>query len=211
MRALLFLNGTIHRELNINKDNFDLIVAANGGCNNAYKLNIKPHILIGDLDSINKNIKKWIKGTKTILFPKYKDKSDGELALIYLKKNGFTDITIIGTAGKRFDHTLTNMFMIASFSKYMDFKLIEREFICYFLYGNNEIEISTGHYKIFSIIPFKQSVISIKGAKYNLNRSTISPGKSLTLSNITTDNKLIIKLYKGNIAIIINNKNSRDI
>lgn len=113
-----------------------VIIGVDSGYQTALKFGIKPHILIGDLDSItchpgkskktkrdsgvsrkgdspqNDNI---FDDVKVISFPPNKNETDTELGIEEAIKHGATKITIFGgIEGNRIDHILANIFLLSS-------------------------------------------------------------------------------------------------
>ena len=68
----------------------DVIICADGGTCHAIALDIIPHYIIGDLDSLPSNIQGYMRreGVTIIHFPEKKDKTDLELALEFARKKG---------------------------------------------------------------------------------------------------------------------------
>ncbi|MBU4449811.1 MAG: thiamine diphosphokinase, partial [Actinobacteria bacterium] len=95
-----------------------LIIAVDGGAQNCLNMRLVPDIVIGDMDSITlKLIESITSGKKPIKFinsiPE-KDESDTQLAVDYAVGLGAKRILIVGAAGDRIDHTLANLFLLAS-------------------------------------------------------------------------------------------------
>lgn len=64
------------------------IIAVDHGCDSLFRLDILPHILIGDLDSVTKECMDWIQSSKKTIvfrFSSQKDDSDTELAFQALR------------------------------------------------------------------------------------------------------------------------------
>ena len=84
-RIIIFANGEIpnfeHTRSLLHSD--DYIICADGGTRHALALGLKPHLVIGDMDSIDKE--QWQKlknaGVPIELFPRDKNETDLELAL----------------------------------------------------------------------------------------------------------------------------------
>ena len=83
----------------------DLVIAVDGGYSHAERLGITPHVLIGDLDSIER----IPDGIEIVKLPAEKDVTDTLAALDYGLSRGFTVFHIYGGLGGRLDHTLANI------------------------------------------------------------------------------------------------------
>lgn len=81
-------------------------IAADSGLDFLNECEYKPNIVLGDMDSLNnKELLTKFSNCKIISFPKDKDYSDTELALVYAKKYfPKAKIVLIGGSGGRFDH-----------------------------------------------------------------------------------------------------------
>jgi thiamine pyrophosphokinase len=197
-KALLILNGEIKNKSlvkNLVKSN-DLIIATDGSYDKIAKLNIVPDIIMGDLDSISfipKNIR-IIKKTN-------QNESDFEKALIWLKKNNYSEISIVGITGGRTDHLLINFALIYKY--YQELNLT--------IYANNEIIriltpdkylINGEKNDLFSILALpKVKNLIIKGTKYSINEKEFKIG-SQGLSNEFISNNIEISFTSGLIVFI---------
>src|SRR5829696_8096948 len=111
-RIIIFANGEIPNLENARLllHSNDYIICADGGTRHALALGLKPNLVIGDMDSIDKE--QWQKlknaGVPIELFPRDKDETDLELAIdraIELKPK---TLLIIGALGGRLDQTFGN-------------------------------------------------------------------------------------------------------
>ena len=170
-----------------NKDDDEFIIGCDGGCKVLEDLNINYDLALGDFDSfseslINPNITK-------MKFKSEKDESDLELALDYALKLDPEKILIYNATGKRIDHLLASINLL---KKYKNNNII-------ILDEDNEISVSSSavflrnYYKYISFFSIaEETVISLRGFKYNLDNYHLSQQDSLCLSNeITTVGHLI--------------------
>jgi thiamine pyrophosphokinase len=118
-RALLFANGDIHdgqmvqRALAHAAD--ALIIAADGGARVAAHFGLRPHCVIGDMDSIDPALLAELAaaGVEVQRYPQAKDETDLELALLYAVAHGASWLRVIGAIGDRLDQTLSNVYLLA--------------------------------------------------------------------------------------------------
>ncbi len=112
MHTLIFTGGLHPQKRDFssyigNLTPIDYVIAADSGFDTALSFGISCDLVIGDMDSVkNKAILQTYPKDKVIEFPKDKDYTDTELALLEAKKLGATHITLIGGDGGRLDHTL---------------------------------------------------------------------------------------------------------
>src|SRR5581483_1018832 len=94
----------------------DLRIAANGGARNARLfLQRAPHVVIGDMDSLDDETRAWLETSRCefLRHPLAKDESDLELALNLAQTRGADEITILGAYGGRIDHFIANVMLLA--------------------------------------------------------------------------------------------------
>ena len=196
--ATLVLNG----QFPLNKEHITFIkgstnlIASDGSLNNLIKNKIIPQYVIGDMDSVEKNlIEKYnIESTKI----KDQSKTDFEKILIWCLEKKIQKISIFGISGKDEDHHLSNLLTLNKFSQ----KIILQAFT------DNYIITPISSYKKFksfknqivSIMTFeKESLIQSKNLFYELNQTKITPS-NFSIRNISmgdqfeieTSNKVLI-------------------
>ncbi len=210
MKCVIIANGDVEYTndiISIIRD-AQLIISADGGARHLRALNILPHVMIGDFDSILPADKLFFKKKKVemLTFPSKKDHTDSEICVSWAIDNKATDITLLGVTGTRLDHTLANIFLL---------KELARENIpARIINKNNEIHIITDHIELngqpkdlLSIIPVTQKVtgITLKGLEYPLVNADIKMGSSIGISNTFKGTLATISIKKG-ILIVIKSK-----
>lgn len=190
----------IPEKLEINDNDF--IIAADAGLLTLENLKIKPHLTVGDFDSLGK----IPQNGEVIKHPVKKNDTDTLLAVKIGFERGYKRFYLYGCFGKRFDHTLANI-QILSF-------IAENNGIGY-LYGDHFvataikediIEFSAeqnGNISVFSATD--ECVISIEGLLYTLKNAKITYDFPLGVSNEFLGKKSKITVHKGT-AIIITEK-----
>lgn len=207
MKAVIISNGNIQNQEKFSKTitRADLIICADGGAKHLRKMRILPHVIIGDLDSINLQDKSFFENNniKIIKHPVDKDLTDTELAANYAMEQNAHDITFIGATGSRLDHTLANIFLLK--------KITEKKIKCRIIDDNNEIFLITDKITLkktnsfISLIPLtsKTEGVTTTGLKYELNNAEIKFGTSLGISNQILNEKATISLKKGILCVVI--------
>src|SRR5262245_51998571 len=116
-RIIIFANGDLP-DLNkartlLHPD--DYIICADGGTRHALSLNIKPNLIIGDMDSTDKvQLQKLREGGVEIeLFLRDKNETDLELAITRAVQLNPEQIIIIAALGGRLDQTLANIALLS--------------------------------------------------------------------------------------------------
>lgn len=93
-----------------------LVIAADSGWEHAVASGRRPHVLVGDMDSISPaHLADAIAlGTEVIEHPVEKDETDTELALALAVRRGARHITVIAGGGDRPDHVFAMLHSITS-------------------------------------------------------------------------------------------------
>ncbi len=205
MKNALIVNGGHNSTKRDQLGNYDLIVAVDSGTEQAYKLFLKPNLIIGDLDSIDeKTIKRAEKDEVQILkYETNKNETDFELALKYVIGKEIKDITIIGGEYGEIDHLFGVLTVIISFQEDQQILWIHKD---QSVLIPNSKKIAIGSNVEFSILPFTNlKNLNISGAQWNLDNENIEFGKSLTLRNISIDNYIEVSVDDGKFCLIYNN------
>lgn len=209
MRAVLVAGGTVDEAKfrDVLKEQV-YVAAADSGADVLKKISTTPDLLIGDFDSISTETLDCYrnKGIECVSFPPEKDASDSELALSILKDRGYNEIDFFGAIGGRWDHSVSNLFLIYRFYQEGVHVYLRGECDARILTGTNKIEKSNRFFSLFRISPEK-TVISIRGAKYNLEGVELPWASSLGLSNEWKDDVVEITIHEGAALFVESNEN----
>lgn len=190
-KAAIILNGDVYNGC-IN-DNY--IICVDGGYRICKEKNIVPDIIIGDLDSIDKD---YDTNIKVVKFDKYKNETDGELAINYAVDTGIKHVNIYGADGGRLDHVLGNFALVAMAST-KGLKAILKTNYGDVYYANSTFELNTKINDTISIVPFTESVhiISTEGLEWNLFDKEVQKTSTLGISNVAVQENVKINIIKG--------------
>lgn len=197
MRAVIIGNGSIgnydYIKSKIKSDDF--IICADGGYNHALKMGIDIDVLLGDFDSASnfESVKDRIE------YPKRKDFTDGELAVMYATEQGYEDIVLIAMTGDRFDHTVTDVLLL---NKCKNGVVIDDNNEIYLLKDTLCLTGKKG--QTVSIIPINGDAEGIvtEGLEYPLRNETLYFASSRGVSNVMLFDKCTISLKRG-MALVI--------
>lgn len=83
------------------------VIAADSGLDLAVELDIRPDLIVGDMDSLSdKSLLEGYSEEKILIFPVDKDETDTEIGLRILNEKGFKRVILVGGGGGRLDHLL---------------------------------------------------------------------------------------------------------
>jgi thiamine pyrophosphokinase len=204
MRAFIFLGGGTSkkrfysRHLAKTKAPGDIIICADGGYSLASSLDIRPDLVIGDLDSVPE--KEIIRGIEVIRYPQEKNFSDFELALnraIDLKAD---HVFVYGGLGGRSDHQIVNIVLLAHSPVPMVF--VEEHAL---LFNVSEYWTITGKKgctcTLLTLEPACR-VTDMQGFRYNLKNEDLVPS-SRGLSNVIENDEAHITVSEGSLIVIV--------
>ena len=206
-RINIFANGELPgpnkiREL-LRPDDF--ILCADGGTHHALGLNLTPNLVIGDMDSIQKD--QWQElqkaGVAVEIFPRDKNETDLELAIDRALGFAPQEIMIVAALGGRLDQTFGNIALLtAPRLSAVDIRLddgVEEIFFC-----RDQAEIHGGGGDIVSLIPWGSPVhdVQTQGLKWPLVRETLFPEKTRGISNEMLGEKATVQISPGILLVI---------
>ena len=182
----------------------DYLLAADGGLLHLQKLNLTPHGIIGDFDSLG-----YIP-TGAQVFPVEKDDTDAMLAARKGLELGFREFLFYGSLdGKRLDHTIAN-FQTLQFlhDRGATGYLIGKDYIVT-VAGEETLEFpaaSTGILSLFCLGPDAEG-ITLENLHYPLNNGKLTSGFPLGVSNHFIGASARITVKKGSILALWDRKN----
>lgn len=191
--------------VDILKDNInvstDYIICADSGYDYAVEANLTPDLLIGDFDSI----KAIPENVAKITLPVEKDVTDTVAAFNEGVKQGFTSFVLFGGTGGRFEHTFSNISLMANSSKQnIEFVIIDETHI-FRAITNSTIKIKRRENQQVSVFAYgdKATGVTEKGFHYSLQNYTLDPfDGALGTSNDIIEDFGEILVDEGTIIII---------
>jgi len=215
MKVCILLNGEIKDYSIISKyiknEKYDYIICADGGANHLYNMGIIPNYIIGDLDSIDKDVINYYKKQNVLFekFPSKKNETDSELCIFLANKLNAYKVDLFATLGGRIDHTLANINLLYYIreQKIVPRIISEKEDI--YIAINESIQIKGKKEDIISIIPIKGDAkgITLENLEYNLNNYNMKYSSPLGISNIMLSDECSITVKEGSVLIIRNKVN----
>lgn len=190
---------------------FEHIIAVDGGLESAMKMNLVPGYIVGDFDTVSKDILDSYRTNPNILFRQFnpeKDFTDTHSAINLAIELGTLSITILGGIGTRMDHSLANIQLLQMpLEQGIDAVIINSHNRIRLLgVKRKEIELKKSEYKYVSIIPMSECItgLTLTGMKYPLRNYEmyIEEAISLGVSNEIIEEPAVVKLKSGKIVLI---------
>ena len=184
----------------------DVLICADGGGECLYKYNKVPDYLLGDFDSIDKEILEFFihSNCVTKTYPAEKDCTDGEICFNKAIELKASSITMLGFTGSRIDHFLGNLGLLERSLAY-GVKGIIRDNNNKILIVNKSCAILAEKGKFISFQAYNGMVenLCLIGAKYPLAGYRLLKGDLRTISNEFIASEIEVKFDSGLLLIII--------
>jgi thiamine pyrophosphokinase len=160
------------------------IVCCDGSTENLLLYGMLPDAIVGDLDSLSDEL--VTRFADRIHLDESQDTNDLTKAVTWCSENGYKDIVIVGATGKREDHTLGNVSLLADYIKEVNAIMVSDTGIFRPLLKSTAISSFTGQQvSIFSIDPGTE--VTSHGLRYPLTRSKITNWWFATLNEALGD------------------------
>ncbi len=183
------------------------IVCADGGANVAARFRIRPDVIVGDLDSLTRRSRRKFASAE-ILQRTSQYATDLEKALDYCIAKKFREVKIIGAAGKRFDHSLSNVSILRKYHGRLTIRCIEAG--GEFFIATKRISLGTIRGQIVSLVPLGSCVgITTRGLMYELRNGTLEVGVSEGQSNVAVASIVTITMRSGSLLVYLKNSFGR--
>lgn len=200
MRVIIVANGTVER-LDIIEDE-DYLLCADGGANHLCDRGFKPHMIIGDFDSLTKNIhERCLQAKCEMRFNNDQNATDTQLAIREANTIDMNELILLGATGTRLDHTFANILSLLEVKKGVPAKIIDAHNEIWIAEGATRIEGDIGD--LISILPLTDTVTNIRYV--GLAYSPTTPDTPLGwfgVSNKMTTNEAVVSMDAGKIVVI---------
>src|SRR5688500_4371668 len=210
MTALIFANGDPADGPMVRKwlarAESPYLLAADGGAHIAAHYGLRPHRIVGDMDSISPGLLADLEahGAEIARYPAAKDETDLELALIDAAARDHDPIIVIGAVGNRLDHTLANVYLLAL--PQLDGRTVKmvggREEVTLLRPGTHPIDGESG--ETISLLPVGGPAVGVRtgGLTYPLHDETLHFGPARGVSNVMDGTTAQITLDSGWLLLI---------
>jgi thiamine pyrophosphokinase len=177
--------------------NASRIICCDGSAESLVKTGIEPDAIVGDMDSLNKELEERFAGK--IFKDSGQDTNDLTKAVLWCRKMNYTDLVIIGATGKREDHTIGNISLLTEYIKDVNIIMVTDTGIFRPLLGSTEISSFPGQQvSIFALDPGTE--VTSAGLRYPLKNTKLKNWWVATLNEATMETFTIS--FKGGSLIV---------
>lgn len=181
------------------------ILCADGGAHHAKALGLVPEAIVGDMDSLDDETARFFagQGCRLLRHPPEKDKTDTELALTEALGMNPDAVWIFGALGRRLDHTLANLSLLAcDAARGMDVRLVDPFCEAFLVRDMKILEGEPG--QTVSVFPLGEAAggIDLEGFEYPLAGAEMKAGKPYGVSNRLIASRGLIRVRRGALLVI---------
>jgi thiamine pyrophosphokinase len=205
-KAVILANGIppSRRVLNLFVKSSDLFVCADGGANAAAAMNVTPHVIIGDLDSVcDETLKKFNKSK--VIRVRDQESTDLEKALAFAVAQRCGSIVLLGATGGRIDHEVGNLSAFVKYARKAKITCIDQNGTLTPLTGKFSAALPAG--TTVSLLPLTSCEgITTTGLRWNLKNETLRFGLREGTSNLVETSPITILYRKGALVLFVAGK-----
>lgn len=193
-RSILCLNGDLP-EASFFLDWQLPVIAADGAANRLYQLGISPHIIIGDLDSVDPLMGK----NHAVLHCPDQQASDFQKCIQYLRDQSLLPAIILGINGGFLDHVLNNINIFLE----TDSVLYAPPLVGQVLKENSRQGFSLPLNSKISLFGIPSALVTTKGLKWDLNESMLAFPGSTSCFNRSREPSIEIWTQRGSVLVLV--------
>lgn len=213
MNTVLICGGEINDEFSLvclKQIKPDCIIGVDKGLEFCYRNHVIPDWILGDFDSISKEVIDWYREQQEIPIRQYKpekDDTDTRLGMELALKLGSDKIFLLGATGGRLDHYMGNLqsLLITARKEKEGWILDEQNAITVRRAGKICIhkEEQFGKYVSFFSMGDEVTGLSLKGFQYPLDGYTLKNSDGIAVSNQLLDDCGIIEFETGYLMMVL--------
>jgi len=181
----------------------DYIIAADGGYKALTSVDIRPDLLMGDLDSLGENAVP--DGIPLERFPVQKDDTDTGIALAQGWALGYRSFVLYGCSGGRADHLLANWQSMCRYSRMgASIRMVASDYDAYALSNGTLCLPDRPEGTTVSIFCHSDRAegVTLEGLMYPLSSATLTSDFPLGVSNQHTGVPARVTVQNGTLLII---------
>lgn len=205
-RIIIFGGGTLGDWAVRHIHEGDMLVGADQGAWFLVSRGYRPHLAMGDFDSVSPDQKARIQ-EKALDFrdcdPIMKDYTDSEMAYMWALEQRPVEVTLLGFTGTRLDHTLANVQLLRR-GLAAGVRTVLRNAHNRIELTNNRLELKDEGFSYASLLPMTVEVqgVTLTGFQYPLQDATLTMGQSLAVSNKLVAAEATVTVRSGELLVI---------
>lgn len=184
----------------------DLLVAADGGALACESWNLRPDILVGDLDSFGVDRAEDLAraGARVEGHPVAKDESDTELAIRAALEAGADEIVLVGAlGGPRLDHEVANILLLTNPAWFGRVRIVRGPTTIHALAAGDRLVLEGRPGDLVTLLPVGEATgVRTAGLRYALDGEPLRAGSTRGLSNVVATAGASVSVAAGQLLVI---------
>lgn len=203
MAVLIFANGEceLGEWLRPHLETATVLLAADGGTHHLLKLGLRPHLIIGDLDSLDPAVLIELEqaGVEIRRYPRDKDETDLELVLLVAAATYPNQpMRILGGFGGRLDQGIANILLLAHPQlRGRDIQLVDSKQRAWLVYDQATISGEPGDTVSFIPLGGDVHIRQTVGLKWQLRDEWLHFGPARGVSNVLLASIAEVQVAEG--------------
>lgn len=210
-RIVIVSGGKLEEEFVLSlltKEENQNIIGVDKGMEFLYRHQIMPSYIVGDFDSVSREIGDYYRNETNVPIREYnpvKDASDTEIAIRLAMTLGGRELLVLGATGGRIDHLWANVqSLMIPFKAGVDARILDEQNRIRLIHGDVTLKKSEAYGPYFSVFPLGEVIygFNISGAKYPLEDHILTPYDSLCVSNQFEEEEVTISAPGGTVILM---------
>ena len=181
------------------------VIAADGGLRHARSLGVRPDLLVGDLDSVDRETLERYPDLQRVVHPSDKDALDLELAFDEALARGVEGVLVCGALGDRLDQSLAGVAVAERYHRDgLDVTLNSGDALVLPLRRSESRRADIAAGTVMSVLATLPGTrVSLEGARWTLDRAALEPGVGLGVSNLADRDGPCLTLHEGGCLLVV--------
>jgi len=175
------------------------IICCDGSTQSLIDFGLEPYAIVGDMDSLSAELA--IRYGDRLFADKSQETNDLTKSVRWCIARGYNDIVIVGATGKREDHTIGNISLLADYAEDANVIMVTDTGVIRYFSASSDIISSPGQQvSLFSLDPGTE--ITSHGLRYPLEKSKLNNWWMATLNEALYDS-FSIEFSSGRVLIYL--------
>ena len=175
---------------------YPFLIAVDGGLRHCLEWNLRPHWIIGDLDSADPALLRACRDVPVYTLPHDKDQTDLQAALELLNPSNACEVALFGALGGRLDLTLSNIQLLSLWPTVL--RIEDRAGSLFRVDALRRIPCSPGQTVSLIALNGPASGIDTAGLKWNLRSGELN-AKAQGVSNVCLGHEFSLSCRSGDL------------
>jgi thiamine pyrophosphokinase len=179
-----------------------MVLAADGGANHLARIGVRPDAVVGDLDSIRPEVRRWI-GEERMVARTDQDVTDLQKTLAYaFDERGAERVTILAATAGRLDHAVENLALLGRWSGRGEVELRDARHRIVAVAGTRTLPTAAG--QTVSLVPLGRcGRIWTEGLRWKLDGEPLDVTGRSGVSNVADGRRIELRVEDGTVLVFL--------